>query len=412
MRSQVALLLFCMFFIAAHIQSASGLKCYSCEGSDCSKTKECGTLENRCYSATGKAEGQTVSIKACVNEASCTVDGIKRNFVLKTCGMAELCLSGSLNLGSVRVTNNANCCRTDLCNSGTLPAQSANGKKCFTCDNNDCSRTVNCEGNEDCCITATVQQGSNNVFMKGCATKNVCDVAKLPTQPGFTLGQVTCCEGNLCNRAGTFTLSFMIMLVPLLSSIYSLYCSAQSLKCYECTTFLNGACSSDTVSTCMNQCASVTTTANSYGIKTDVVLKTCGSPAVCTTGSMNLGIVKVTSNANCCNTELCNTNAPPALKQSVNGRRCYTCDAFGCSKTVNCEGNEDQCITTTVQQGSNKISMKGCATKNICEVAKYSAQFTTGQLTCCEGNLCNGAGTFTLSFLILVVPLLSTILLH
>ncbi|XP_062870961.1 xenoxin-2-like [Trichomycterus rosablanca] len=116
MRSQVVLLLFCMFFIAAHIQSASGLKCYSCEGSDCSKTKECGTLENRCYSATAKVDSKTVSMKACVNEA-------------------------------------------------------------------------------------------------------FCDVAKLPTTPGVSVESVKCCDGNLCNGAETFTLSFLILLVPLLSSI-------------------------------------------------------------------------------------------------------------------------------------------------------------------------------------------------
>ncbi|XP_062872061.1 ly-6/neurotoxin-like protein 1 [Trichomycterus rosablanca] len=149
--------------------------------------------------------------------------------------------------------------------------------------------------------------------------------------------------------------------------------------------------------------------------KTDVNVKTCGAPEECATQSLNFGLLKVTSNAKCCSTDLCNTDTPAALAQLANGKMCYICDYnSNCSKTVNCEGIEDRCITATVEQGGNKLTMKGCVSKNVCDASSGSSQpgIAISKMTCCEGNLCNGAETFTLSFLILVVPLLSSILLH
>ncbi|XP_062872038.1 phospholipase A2 inhibitor and Ly6/PLAUR domain-containing protein-like [Trichomycterus rosablanca] len=191
---------------------------------------------------------------------------------------------------------------------------------------------------------------------------------------------------------------------------------ALALKCNQCTpTSPTTSCSPVTPTDCSGtQCASITASVIAAGVKTDVNVKTCGAPDECATQSLNLGLVKVTSNAKCCSTDLCNTDAPPALIQSANGKRCYTCDSSDCSKTVNCEGIEDRCITATVEQGGNKIAMKGCVSKNVCDAASGSSLqgIAVTKLTCCEGNLCNGAETFTLSFLILLVPLLSSILLH
>ncbi|XP_062872164.1 urokinase plasminogen activator surface receptor-like [Trichomycterus rosablanca] len=145
-------------------------------------------------------------------------------------------------------------------------------------------------------------------------------------------------------------------------------------------------------------------------------MKTCGSSGLCTNNSMsysiNYGLVKVATVVKCCTTDLCNTDSP--ADQSANGKTCYTCESNDCLKTLNCEGSEDRCITATVEQGGNKVSVKGCASKNICDAVSGISQqgIAISKLTCCEGNMCNGAETFTLSFLILLVPLLSSILLH
>ncbi|XP_062871515.1 urokinase plasminogen activator surface receptor-like [Trichomycterus rosablanca] len=192
------------------------------------------------------------------------------------------------------------------------------------------------------------------------------------------------------------------------------FTKALALKCNQCTS--SGPCSPVTQVDCPGtQCASITASVTAAGVKTDVNVKTCGAPDECATQSLNFGLVKVTSNAKCCSTDLCNTDAPADLAQSANGKMCYTCDSnSNCSKTLNCMGSEDRCISATVEQGGNKIAMKGCVSKIVCDAASGSSQqgIAMTKLTCCEGNLCNGAETFTLSFLILVVPLLSSILLH
>ncbi|XP_060793736.1 urokinase plasminogen activator surface receptor-like isoform X2 [Neoarius graeffei] len=141
---------------------------------------------------------------------------------IKTCGMPELCATGSMNIGTVKVTSNTKCCSTNFCNSETLPAlpkQAPNGRMCYTCDANDCSGTVNCEGNEDRCISASVQQGSNTLSMKGCVSKSFCVGSGSSGIPGIGISHVQCCEENLCNSAKSVTLSFLLMIVPLLSSI-------------------------------------------------------------------------------------------------------------------------------------------------------------------------------------------------
>uniref|UniRef100_A0A671PJ62 Uncharacterized protein n=1 Tax=Sinocyclocheilus anshuiensis TaxID=1608454 RepID=A0A671PJ62_9TELE len=85
------------------------------------------------------------------------------------------------------------------------------------------------------------------------------------------------------------------------------------------------------------------------------------------------------------------TNAP-------NGKTCYSCDGQSCLNTVSCSGTEDQ------------VAVKGCASKSICDVPNLIP--TVNDVSCCSGNLCNGAQSVTQSFLFLCCSLLSFILLH
>ncbi|XP_060793733.1 phospholipase A2 inhibitor and Ly6/PLAUR domain-containing protein-like [Neoarius graeffei] len=203
MKSQVTLLLICMLF-----SKALSLTCHQCVPSASGKcTEEQTTCSDQCLTST----------------TAVYMSGTKLTDVnIKTCGMPELCATGSMNIGTVKVTSNTKCCSTNLCNSETLPAlpkQAPNGRMCYTCDANDCSGTVNCEGNEDRCISASVQQGSNTLSMKGCVSKSFCVGSGSSGIPGIGISRVQCCEGNLCNSAKSITLSFLLMIVPLLSSI-------------------------------------------------------------------------------------------------------------------------------------------------------------------------------------------------
>ncbi|XP_026777120.2 urokinase plasminogen activator surface receptor [Pangasianodon hypophthalmus] len=200
MSSQVTLLLICMLF-----SRAMSLKCQQCIAT--SRTCEEITCVDQCLTMT----------------TSVYTNGVKGADVnIKTCGVPEMCVRGSMNLGMMKIVNNAKCCKTDLCNTETLPAlpqQAPNGRMCYTCDANGCSGKMSCEGDEDRCISASVQQGSNSMSFKGCVSKSLCAGSASASVPGVGLTSVQCCEGNLCNGAESFTLSFLLMIIPLLSSI-------------------------------------------------------------------------------------------------------------------------------------------------------------------------------------------------
>ncbi|XP_027020998.2 urokinase plasminogen activator surface receptor-like [Tachysurus fulvidraco] len=203
MKTQVVLLLICMLF-----SKAMSLNCYQCLPS------LTGPCTNEQITCSDQCASTTMSVY--------TGDTKLQDVSVKTCSVQELCVSGSMNLGITKVTNNAQCCSTNLCNSVTLPAlpkQVSNGRMCYTCDSNDCSRTVNCEGTEDRCISASVKQGGNTVSIKGCVSRGFCSGSGSTNVPGIGSTSVQCCEGNLCNGAEAFTLSFVLMIVPLISSI-------------------------------------------------------------------------------------------------------------------------------------------------------------------------------------------------
>ncbi|MCJ8742044.1 hypothetical protein PDJAM_G00077710 [Pangasius djambal] len=173
---------------------------------------------------------------------------------------------------------------------------------------------------------------------------------------------------------------------------------------------------------CTNTCARTTTSVDIYIVSgvSGLTLMTvddlihCGSPERCVNASINVGVVKIANNTQCCSTNLCNNRTLPVMPpQPINGRRCYTCNENDCSHKLHCEGAEDRCITATVAQGPNVMSLKGCTTKNVCNTTLLRAHgLIMTDVECCEGNLCNGAEGFTLSFLLMLVPLLSSILFY
>ncbi|KAI4891491.1 hypothetical protein NFI96_018198 [Prochilodus magdalenae] len=198
MRLQVTLALLCVLF-----PKALALQCYQCVSGVCTQL-DC---SDQCGSFT----------------ALVSTSGVQQQVASQTCATAAQCVSGSANLGSVKLTFNSQCCSTALCNSqavAALPFGSANGKQCYTCTNNNCTGTVNCEGDADQCISATATAAGTQVSIKGCASKTICSAGASSLQAAGVSGSVTCCSGNLCNSAAGVKLSLLIMLVPLLSSFF------------------------------------------------------------------------------------------------------------------------------------------------------------------------------------------------
>uniref|UniRef100_A0AAQ6IRA5 UPAR/Ly6 domain-containing protein n=1 Tax=Anabas testudineus TaxID=64144 RepID=A0AAQ6IRA5_ANATE len=168
--------------------------------------------------------------------------------------------------------------------------------------------------------------------------------------------------------------------------------SAYTLTCYECSMGTSGSCNSTEID-CPSQTHRVVSYAggsNQY----DISEQTCVLPEECVTGSVNFGVAK-TIFTECCSSNLCNSQPAPA--SSPNGKQCFTCDGQTCTATLNCEGNEDYCI-----------SAKGCASKQMCSNSQ-SAQMTQvigTEMSCCQGNYCNSAQSTSAGLLLLVAPLI------
>uniref|UniRef100_A0A8C2AG71 UPAR/Ly6 domain-containing protein n=1 Tax=Cyprinus carpio TaxID=7962 RepID=A0A8C2AG71_CYPCA len=188
--------------------------------------------------------------------------------------------------------------------------------------------------------------------------------------------------------------------------LFVLFTAGHSLSCYECMG-LTGSCADQKVKTCpsgFSKCMSLTTAVQSGGFSAKVKIKDCAPD--CAIGSMNFGIGK-TSLA-CCNTDQCNVQDAPDPSNNPNGNKCYYCDGQSCSNTVSCSGIEDRCFKATGSSGGQSI--KGCVSKSICDAATPVGDVQG--VSCCSGNLCNGAQSVTQSFLFLCCSLVSFILLH
>ncbi|KAL7864092.1 hypothetical protein AOLI_G00155120 [Acnodon oligacanthus] len=82
--------------------------------------------------------------------------------------------------------------------------------QCYKCEGLPCSESVTCDPEQDRCQTTTVGSSGQKNITKGCITKAECDMG----------GSMNCCSTNLCNGAEGVKLSLLIMLVPLISTLF------------------------------------------------------------------------------------------------------------------------------------------------------------------------------------------------
>ncbi|XP_026016266.1 urokinase plasminogen activator surface receptor-like [Astatotilapia calliptera] len=190
---------------------------------------------------------------------------------------------------------------------------------------------------------------------------------------------------------------------------------ACALKCFECPPELSGSCIQTTKECPSNtQCGSVRMTSYAGGSKMlDIKAKSCAAAEECVQASVNFGVSQTLLTSKCCTSNLCNSqDAPEASISSPNGKKCFQCDGNDCTKTVNCNGNEDHCISAAVTAGGQKVTFKGCASKLICS-GMQSAQIPGiggAKMSCCQGDLCNSGSSTTVGLLLFVTPLISLVL--
>ncbi|XP_034025470.1 lymphocyte antigen 6B-like [Thalassophryne amazonica] len=89
---------------------------------------------------------------------------------------------------------------------------------------------------------------------------------------------------------------------------------------------------------------------------------------------------------------------------AVHGLRCYTCwgeNLGNCNRIWTCPAGYDRCSSTIVAE--NMITKK-CMRSDVCRKV-----YSVG-MTCCSGDLCNGANPSGVSIPLLLVPLVIIVL--
>ncbi|KAK7143122.1 hypothetical protein R3I93_014326 [Phoxinus phoxinus] len=195
--------------------------------------------------------------------------------------------------------------------------------------------------------------------------------------------------------------------------LFILFTAGHSLDCYVCSSETGSCVGQQTVKTCtagFSHCVISTAVVQVGGIISTTQFKDCAASADCQNFSYNFGNERVSTS--CCNTDKCNAqDAPP--DPVLTGKKCFSCEGNICSNTVKCSGTEDRCITITATgSGSSNQStvVKGCVSKSVCDSTSFNPN--VDGISCCSGNLCNGAQSVTQSVLFLCGSLLSYFLMH
>ncbi|XP_018966241.1 sperm acrosome membrane-associated protein 4-like [Cyprinus carpio] len=185
-------------------------------------------------------------------------------------------------------------------------------------------------------------------------------------------------------------MALQIISVVLFTVFFS---EALTLKCYSCSTPVPPETCTETANcnSQSTQCSSIT-----YN---GTVVKSCSASC----GILSVNVEQFLMTSRCCNSDLCNITTDLS-----NGMKCYTCSATNCLNTLACKGDESQCITATAELVGTNTTLKGCASKSVCDNSALLQQQMPNirNVSCCVGHLCNNGQSLTQGALLLLVAIL------
>ncbi|XP_077312358.1 uncharacterized protein LOC143933364 [Lithobates pipiens] len=147
-----------------------------------------------------------------------TKDGVKSYQVLRSWAPINKCnIAGSMTVAGTKYSLGISCCDGDGCTPSipdtTSTSGVSNGVQCKTCESPSSSScatytTMSCTGQETQCVdyTRTTTYGttfSSPSFIRGCATKSLCDAQNLySTMNYMTVANIFTCDGIIPSNGG------------------------------------------------------------------------------------------------------------------------------------------------------------------------------------------------------------------
>ncbi|TMS11105.1 Protein SMG9 [Larimichthys crocea] len=304
----------------------------------------------------------------------------------KGCVPEELCGDASLNSGLSRHVISTKCCLTDLCNKNETSACTL---KCYECIPDG---PETCEDKEVACPPLGNQCATIRVISYVGMFVVFCVITRFFTGPVYKVCSLV--EGRVKNSDEQTK-----------GCLLAEQCAASSLNFGTSRIIVSTDC-------CSTDLCNVNDT--SGGLKvSDLQMKSCVVQEQCGETSINFGLGRHVITTECCAIDFCNTKpASEPSRHTPNGKKCYHCNGPKCTATLNCEGNEDHCITKTVISGEKQKIIKGCASSKMCS-STVNAEIKGaigGTFTCCQGDYCNSASSTSAGLLLLVAPLVSFVM--
>ncbi|XP_073426665.1 phospholipase A2 inhibitor and Ly6/PLAUR domain-containing protein-like [Dendrobates tinctorius] len=191
----------------------------------------------------------------------------------------------------------------------------------------------------------------------------------------------------------------MSSLIGILSLLFALAATSYALSCTLCSSDTTTSCTGSSVSCSPGQsCGSVYSDSRAGVVSATNFVRSCIPSSQCDfTGSMTVQYVYMRMAISCCSTDNCVPKVPslPKMNLTNNGLVCRSCisdksDWCYTSDTMKCTGAEHMCMLQRTKAGSIKAAMRGCATKSICDLGKWTEN--TGGVSAEVKFICTSGG--------------------